>query len=368
MAGLYGLLQQTTGLNVRQNPERFCYWMTILSSGIAYVVAGWAIARIGRVVGLSPGSRLLLTGSFLLATSALPYARHVNQHILLLSIASVIALLMLEVSLLGARTSLRRWAILGGLTGLGYTMDLAAGPLLSACVLGWAIVRCRSLAAGAVMVAAMLPCVTLYHSLNYSIGGTLTPANAHAAFLAWEGSPFTAESITGSWKHTPIEMVGYALELLFGTRGFVLHHPPLLMLVFAVPALVRRDFPFRMEIAALLLWSILTWLAYSAGSNNRSGVCYTIRWFVPSLAASYTTLAALVRVRPGLAVDLGILTLPGMALSVIGWHQGPWAPRMVPGYWIIVGIGSAAWVYSLHWRRPTRPRAEGPSRDVRVAA
>src|SRR5438552_4169111 len=78
LAGWYQLLKWTIGMTARERPDLFCYWMTVASSGLAYVVAVWSIHRLGLVLQLSVLLRLLLTASFGLATVALPYVRHVN--------------------------------------------------------------------------------------------------------------------------------------------------------------------------------------------------------------------------------------------------------------------------------------------------
>src|SRR5262249_59742852 len=62
LAGCYKLLQAATGLKARERADLFCYWMTLLSSGVAYVVAVWCVYRLGRTVGLSLPLRLLLAG------------------------------------------------------------------------------------------------------------------------------------------------------------------------------------------------------------------------------------------------------------------------------------------------------------------
>ena len=81
MAGIYAVLEQTTGLVARNRPDLFAYFMTLATSGIAYVLATWGMARLALQVGLSRRNVLLLTASFSLSTAALPYACHVNQHI-----------------------------------------------------------------------------------------------------------------------------------------------------------------------------------------------------------------------------------------------------------------------------------------------
>lgn len=131
MAGGYQLWQWTTGWTARTHPDRFCWMMTLASSGLAYVLAVWCLYRLGRRLGLSLSLRLLLTISFALATVALPYAQHVNNHILLLAAASGIALGV--AGLREDRFSWGRFAGLGFLAGLAYTIDLGAGPVILLC-------------------------------------------------------------------------------------------------------------------------------------------------------------------------------------------------------------------------------------------
>lgn len=48
MAGLYQAWRWSGGAPARQRTERFCYWMTLCSSGVAYVVAVGCIFLLGR--------------------------------------------------------------------------------------------------------------------------------------------------------------------------------------------------------------------------------------------------------------------------------------------------------------------------------
>src|SRR5207244_7533603 len=47
MAGVYQVWQCCTGLTARQRPEAFCFWVTLCSSGLAYVVAVSCIYQLG---------------------------------------------------------------------------------------------------------------------------------------------------------------------------------------------------------------------------------------------------------------------------------------------------------------------------------
>ena len=92
LAGWYQILQWTTGLRARDDPGDFCYWMTVGSSGVAFVVAVGSIFALCRRLRLDTPLRLLLTASFAFSTVAPAYSRHVNQHILLLAVASALLL------------------------------------------------------------------------------------------------------------------------------------------------------------------------------------------------------------------------------------------------------------------------------------
>src|SRR5438270_12818321 len=79
MAGVYQVLQWTIGLTAGDRPDLFCFWMNLLSSGLAYVLAVGCVHQFGRFVGLPADLGLLLTASFALCTVAPPYAEHVNN-------------------------------------------------------------------------------------------------------------------------------------------------------------------------------------------------------------------------------------------------------------------------------------------------
>lgn len=200
MAALYGGLQWTTGLTARTRPDRFCYWMTLGSSGVAYVVAVWCIFLLAGALRLRSAPRVALTASFGLATLAPTYARSVNGHILLLAVAA--ALLLGLVALADER---RAGSFAGGhplalgtLAGLGYSIDLGAGALLLVCALAVTAHRCRHIRAMTLFVLGALPWLALHHALNYAIGGTFGPVATVPEYFQWPGSTFTLQNLTGT--------------------------------------------------------------------------------------------------------------------------------------------------------------------------
>ena len=92
LAGWYLVLKRTINLEAREDPGRFCYWMTVGSSGLGYVAAVWCVYQLGLVVGLPLSTRLLLTASLAFATVAPSYARHVNNHAMLLGVTAALVL------------------------------------------------------------------------------------------------------------------------------------------------------------------------------------------------------------------------------------------------------------------------------------
>ncbi len=357
MAGCYQLSQWMTGLTARSYPDRFCRTMTITFSGMAYVVAVWCMYRLARRMKLSFSSRLLLTTSFALATVALPYARQVNNHILLLALTSA---LVLEVAILHEETKTghafwRRFAVLGFLAGLGYTIDLGVGPVILVCTAGLvmsysfsrepqASARVRLAAKRTVVYCmAALPWIALHHALNYAIGGSLKPANANPDYFCWPGSPFAAANLTGSWIHPNLgAFLLYASSMLVGKRGFFGHNLPLFLTIPALFVLIRRHREMRREVLWVLGCCAGTWLLYAATSNNSSGQCCTIRWFVPLLAPAYFLLALLLRSRPEVRLDFLILSGWGTLLVVL-MREGPWMGGMVPFFWPIQAAALASW-------------------------
>lgn len=354
LAGEYWLWQRVTGLTAAQQPDRFCYWMTLGSSGLAYVVAVWCVFALGGRVGLSRGLRLLLTASFGLSTVALPYARQVNNHILLLAVATAVVLAIAGRTEQPERSTPRgrRLLGLGLLTGMGYGIDLGVGPVLLACTAMWVVDRCRRVGPCAAFILGVLPLVAVHHGITYFIAGTVQPAKTVLEYLTWPGSPFTAENMTGQWHLTPVHLLVYGGDLLVGKRGFLGHNLPLLLAVASVPRLLRRP---RLVAAPEVLWAATwaggSWLLYSLASDNYSGVCASIRWFVPLLAPGYLVLALLLRQYPQRWIEMAMLSGWGVVMAALMWRAGPWMASMVPLYWVILAAALLSWFAGV--RRPS---------------
>ena len=348
MAILYQLLQWATGLTASLHPQAFCYLMTVLSSGVAYVAAVARIYHLAKTMQLSLRLRFAVTASFALGTLALIYVRYANNHILLLGVT--VLLLTCHVHLANAGAArLGTLLALGTLAGFAYTIDLGVGPPLWLGSLALAAWRTRSLKAVAVITLATLPWLAAHHGVNYATGGTIKPANAVPDYLAWPGSPFQTNS-TGQWNHAgPGQFAGYALQLLIGKKGFLGHNLPLLLALPAGFYLLRRRTPYWPEVLYCVGVSGGVWLVYAAGSTNYSGACCSIRWFVPLVGLGYFLLILFLRDVPSAAGDFAILSVGGMALMGTAWPEGPWRLNLLPAYWPVLGLTVIAWA-AYRWR------------------
>jgi hypothetical protein len=171
----------------------------------------------------------------------------------------------------------------------------------------------------------MLPWLILHHAVNYAIGGTLRPHGGVPEYLNWPGSAFDVQSMTGVYNHANLfQFVQYAIGMLVGTRGFLIHNPPLLLAVVGAVALaIRRPAEFP-EVLWAVAWSTATWLVYALLSTNYSGQCLSIRWFVPFLAPGFLVLAVYLKNFPRYAWAFWLITAWGAYFAIDNWTRGPW--------------------------------------------
>jgi hypothetical protein len=358
MAALYQAAKWLGLPSAASRPDLFCWVLTVGTAGLAYVLSVLSLHRLGRLLGLPEGLRLVWVASFSLATVALTYTRQVNNHVLLLGVVAgaCLQLVYLAREATAGEVSRLRLVGLGALAGLGYNLDLGAGPPLLAGMLALVAYRCRKSVPVLVFLLAACPWVVACHACNYAISGVWKPMNMVPEYSAWPGCPFTPENMTGFSRHGPLQLPIYLLALLFGRRGFFTHNLPLFLVFPALVTLARRAERFRPELVFALGWCSVTWLLYGVLSNNYSGACCSIRWFVPFLAPCYFLLAIHLRECPRHQQDFLVLSLWGAVLAVALWWQGPWAVGPSGLLWPIVGAALLSWLVCRR-RRPATSHA-----------
>jgi hypothetical protein len=367
MAGVYALLKSVGVLDARQRTDRFCYAMTLASSGLGYTIAVVFAYRLGRTLGLQPGWSAVLSGVLGLATTALPYTRHVNSHIVLLGVGMGLFERLSALARRSAAPTSIALFVIGTLVGLAYALEQVPGLLMIAGTFVILFLRWPRLRTVGLALAGAMPWLLLHHALTYHIAGTIGPANSVPEYFAYPGSQFDRSNMTGVWHHETLAAFGeYAANLLVGDRGFVQANLPMLLAIVAAPFVVRRLPALRLEILFALGLSVGTWLAYAALSNNYSGWCCSIRWFVPLLAPGFFVLALVLREYPRRRVDCVVLAAYGAVLATLMWWDGPWDSD-TPGYWPITGAALVTWLVVAVFSRVADYRAGTSSRGTESA-
>ena len=114
-------------------------------------------------------------------------------------------------------------------------------------------------------------------------------------------------------------------------------------------------------------WAGGTWLVYALNSNNYSGMCCTIRWFVPLLAPAYFVLAVFLREQPRYRADFLILSFWGILLAGLAWWYGPWIQHMVPLFWPLEAAALLSWiVFRTRQRSATLTAGESTTRAAQT--
>jgi hypothetical protein len=327
MAVEYQLWRWCNGPPVRARPDLFYFFMTLGSSGIAYVLAVGCTHAMGVRLGLASGLRLALPISLALSTMALVYVRNVNNHLMLLGVTSALVLTVVYLGSKSVNTDPSRKSVAGAglLAGLAYAIDPAVGfPLLicTAVLLAYRFRPVRSL--GWFSIGA-LPWILLHQGINYAIGGTLKPYGSVPAYLVWPGSAFDVQSMTGVYSHASVwQLVVYAMGLLVGNRGFLIHNPPMLLAVLGAVVLLRRRPSELPEVGWAVGSSAGTWLIYALFSNNYSGQCLSVRWFIPLLALGFLVLGVFLKHYPRYAWAFVLISVWGSFFAIESWFRGPW--------------------------------------------
>jgi hypothetical protein len=351
LAGVYQVAKVLFGLDARENTALFVYLMTLASSGLSYVISVVFAYRMGRILSLPVGQAVLLCASLGLATVALPYTRQVNGHIALLGVTIPIFERLAALGAKGETPGLTAALLLGTLTGLAYALDQPTGALLIAGTGGVLFLRRPGVKLPLLVLAGALPWVVVHQAVIYSISGGFVPLGQVPAYFDYPDAAFDESNMTGRWLHeTPWDFMVYAAGLLFGSQGFLLSNLPLLLAVPAVPFLFRRLPRSRPELLFAVGLSVGTWLVYAALSNNYSGFCCSIRWFVPLLAPGFFVLALLLREYPRWFRPFLILSAWGMILTGLMWWIGPWDSD-VPFFWPILAAAVVTVLVSLWARR-----------------
>ena len=172
--------------------------------------------------------------------------------------------------------------------------------------------------------------------MNYAVGHVWVPLGMVPEYLDWPGSPFNRANMTGLARHDAGWVMLYARDMLIGPEGFLLCNLPLLLAVAAGWLVLLRPDPDRIELAVLAGWCVLVWAIYAVLSDNLSGWCLSMRWFVPFVVPGFWLLARLLAQWRIFRLDFVVLLCGGLVLGWRMWLLGPWEPFPQPRLWEVV--------------------------------
>ena len=109
MAGVYQIWRWAGGPSAAERPDWFARLLTWVFASVPYLLAVVSIAWITRHVAVPTPWDVVLTASFAFGSLALPYAQHVNNHVLLLAVATGVC----EAAVRPGPLTIRRAAWLG---------------------------------------------------------------------------------------------------------------------------------------------------------------------------------------------------------------------------------------------------------------
>ncbi|WP_162658216.1 hypothetical protein [Tuwongella immobilis] len=344
LASIYQLIQTLTGISFHENESLVCWLLVVLGMGPPFLWAIWSIDTIGESLGLRIADRLLIWFSLNFGTVLVAYSQFLNQHFLFFCFLTILLERVFSAMWEPKEKYFKDSILIGTCAGILYGCDQAAGPSLVV-ALGIYGVLTQSWRRNLTIIISALPWLLLHHIVNYQIGGSFAPANSNPDYLKWPGSAFHVGNMTGVIPDRSVGvLIGYGFEMLIGKKGFIGHNPTLYLAVVGWVLLRKasQNPPLNRFLEMIAIWTGMTFVAYLLFSNNASGACLSVRWFVPFLAPGYIVLMLLLANLPAVRPVLIILTVTGFLLGLSMVLRGPWTQRMLPGYWIIQGIGLAA--------------------------
>ena len=282
--------------NIRMPSSTFwyCYFSLVWPvAGLATAVMAVQVARCLRLMNLA--SRRCWIGGLCagLGSYALPYATTLNHHAVSGGcIATALYALLRGLSYKQFRK--RDAAITGLCAGFATTVDLAPGGLFLM-VTGSAILLNRTLRSQwFVFAVSVLFPAALHSYLNIQITGDLVPALVRKEYFQYPFTMIPTDQLSGLPNHLGlVSIISYLTKLLWGPRGLFVYSAPLLFSVIAGMRIARNSGPgIRYFVLLIAFWSVLFMGYLAVFTNNFSGACYGVRWFVSLMPGGYWLLFA----------------------------------------------------------------------------
>ncbi|MFH1789952.1 MAG: hypothetical protein ABH832_02700 [bacterium] len=265
----------------------------------------------GEVRGSLNGNHLMiLLALFITGTAIFPYSTVLNNHLP----AGVLCAIAVALSRVAYKPPERKNLFLVGfLFGLACVIDLSALFFTFIFFLYFVFVEFASEKDNGdsgllidrifkivyFLVGCSLPILS-HWALNLYITGDIIPASLQKEFFLYEGSAFNSGNLTGASFAigSAREWFNYFFEVTFGSRGFFIHNPALLLGFCALPFLIsfEKKLIDKLFFFACALSIFCVVMYYSLLGKSGGGSAYTVRWFVVFAPMLFIPLARLVQI------------------------------------------------------------------------
>ncbi|MCY2943866.1 MAG: hypothetical protein NT142_04935 [Planctomycetota bacterium] len=366
LAGIWKIFRLLGAPEPAVDPVLFCRTMNFLAGALPLALGAAALWILSWRLSGQPKQAIWLFIAGVFSGLPVAYSRFANNHIVVWAAVAWLFLFLDGLSR-GDRKPFWKIVLAGICLGVAYATDSGIGPGLFVATLVWTglnpkelVYRWAGLSLGAI------PFVFSHHSLGYLIAGTWGPMNANPAFFQWLGCPFPPESLTGGFKHPNFgKFCLYTGDMLFGKKGFVFHTGVGLvglLMLFRLLGAKSASLPKGMVLMAGIAFLVGV-LVYALGSNNQSGLCRSVRWFVPLGIPLWYVSSPLIRESGWKNRVFVLSTSVGLWVAACGAWFGPWNGNVLPGYWVIVVVLVSLGGFSLcqtqkEWR--TKPLDSEP--------
>lgn len=346
LAGVWRVFRWFGASEAQLDPALFCRTMNLLGGAFPLALGAVAVWILSLRLGGDISQSLWIFLGGVVSGLPLAYSGFVNNHIMVWAECAWLFVFLDGVSRSDSVSSIGQLILAGICLGMAYATDSGIGPALFVAVGVWTIWNPGAwwqpgnwFKRGLGLALGGAPFVLAHHVLGFQIAGTWGPINANPAFFQWPGCPFTPESLTGGFKHPHLgKFLLYTGDMLFGKKGFLFHTGVGLLGVLVLLQLVStpsKNLPVGMRMVSAVAF-VLGVLVYALGSNNQSGLCRSVRWFVPLGIPLWYVASSLV-IEGGWKYRVYALSVViGLWVAIWGACWGPWEGSVLPGYWVSV--------------------------------
>ena len=340
LAVIFYLLNGLFGWTMSGELSSVYYWMTLLSSGLAYLATLLGVRRLASDFGVGAIRAGLIALAAGFGTLLLPYSVVISSHAIAAPFLVWFGVLLFR-HLPDRTEGMSPLVAIGAgvLGGVGTLIE----PLVAVFVVPMTLAFCsresRRSAFPWLVLGGSLPLIP-HAIVTYGIAGNPFLLNLNPEYFAYTGSMHDEGNLSGiGWAHDSLgETLTYAYHSLIGYRGAILYNmPAALGSGFAVYVFFREA--GRRLIAGILVGVGLFLFLTIGFTSNYSGFAYGIRWHAapaPLLtaligAASVEGEAVLRRVATRALVATAVIATPIAALGTID----PWTPSTQEEYSVV---------------------------------